>query len=253
MNKKRHIYFIIGIILCIHSSIVFIVEGSVNFGSVLPFIGGLFLICIYILNKKEIFISNNLFNFGKKIIKIFFIMWLISFLIITSFIIKEANDDEIKEIDFIIILGGGIKKNEPSKTLKKRLELGEHYSKKFPKSNIYVSGGKGIGEDITEAEAMKKYLTDNGVNRKRIFEEGRATSTFENLKFTKELLKEDRKDYKKVLIITSDFHMLRSKFIARRIGFKAYGKCSNVPFYLYPNMFLREYLALIKTYIFDRV
>ena len=53
------------------------------------------------------------------------------------------------------------------------------------------------------------------------------------------------------MIITNDFHMLRSKMIAKKVGFKAYGISCNTPNIVKINCYLREYFAFIKTLAVD--
>ncbi len=88
---------------------------------------------------------------------------------------------------------------------------------------MVVSGGKGSGEKITEAKAMKDYLIKNGIDKNRIIEEDKSTNTYENFKYSK-LKIEERSQRKlsdlKVKIVTTDFHVLRSKILAYRNGYK---------------------------------
>ena len=95
----------------------------------------------------------------------------------------------------------------------------------------------------------------NGIEAKKIIKEESSTSTKENLIFTKEVLKHEI-DTKKptVLIVTSEYHMFRAKFLARRNGFIPYGKCAPTPAYpryLKPLYYFREYFAVIKSFLFD--
>ena len=50
---------------------------------------------------------------------------------------------------------------------------------------MVVSGGKGSGEKITEAKAMKDYLIKNGIDKNRIIEEDKSTNTYENFKYSR--------------------------------------------------------------------
>ena len=47
-----------------------------------------------------------------------------------------------------------------------------------------LSGGKGDGENISEAEAMYRYLTGHGIDGDRLIREEESTSTKENLEFS---------------------------------------------------------------------
>lgn len=72
-----------------------------------------------------------------------------------------------------------------SLTLKLRLDAALEYLEHSPNTAVIVSGGKGDGENISEAEAMKRYLVSHGVDEGRIITEDKSTSTWENFKFSK--------------------------------------------------------------------
>ncbi|MFQ8823540.1 MAG: YdcF family protein [[Ruminococcus] lactaris] len=50
-----------------------------------------------------------------------------------------------------------------SNSLKKRLDKALEYAENNPNTVLVLSGGKGEGEDISEAEAMYDYLQYNGI------------------------------------------------------------------------------------------
>lgn len=56
-----------------------------------------------------------------------------------------------------------------------------HKSKTSPK--LVPSGGKGMDEKVSEAEAIKNYLIAQGIPEKDIIIENRSTTTYENLLF----------------------------------------------------------------------
>ena len=53
---------------------------------------------------------------------------------------------------------------------------------------IIVSGGRGRGEDITEASAMKDYLVSKGINKDMIIMEDKSKTTKENFDFSKKII-----------------------------------------------------------------
>jgi uncharacterized SAM-binding protein YcdF (DUF218 family) len=88
---------------------------------------------------------------------------------------------------------------------------------------------------------------------KWIIKEEKSTNTLENMKFTTEILKGlDKRENIEVTIVTNNFHMFRAKFLAQRQGLKAYGYPSQLHPMLVPTYFVREYLAVINSFIFDR-
>ncbi|MNH80870.1 hypothetical protein D3C81_1149610 [compost metagenome] len=173
---------------------------------------------------------------------------LISFVIVESFVLSGFSTDDraITNADYVVILGSGLKGTQLSLTLKQRLDASLPYVNQHPEIPIIVSGGQGPGEDITEAAAMKKYLISRGIAEGRIKLENKSTSTKENLIFSKALMQGSGGSRPRIMIVTSDYHMFRAKYIARTLGYEAYGISGESPLYLKPINMIREYLAVIK-------
>lgn len=256
MRKKTLIKFLVGLIF-----ILFGIK-SLQYFSTISKIGvtfskffcllGLFMIISGIV---IIFIQNKYFIKLRGLLKalvIIFIVFIISFAIVEGIIINNGRKAESAKADYIVVLGAAVKGKTPSLILSQRLEKSLEYINQNPEAKIVVSGGKGPGEDITEAEAMKRYLVSNGVPESRVIKEQKSTNTFENVKNTKSIIEElqESKDIK-IEIVTSDFHMFRAKMLARREGFTAYGYPSKTPSWLAPLYYIREYFAVIKSLICD--
>ncbi|MDK2919745.1 MAG: hypothetical protein PWQ37_2478 [Candidatus Petromonas sp.] len=196
-------------------------------------------------------------NIISKIIFTIFIILLLSFVIIEALIIKEANIKSKEssypdDIDYMVVLGARLYGRAPSPALYERLEKAYEYAKDKKDLKIVVTGGQGENEDIPEAKAMKIFLVEKGIDKERIILEDKSTSTYENLKFARDILKKiDPKDTYSILIVTSDFHLLRAKLLAKRLGFKAYGLPAETPESIKTYIYLREYFAVIKSLIFD--
>lgn len=176
------------------------------------------------------------------------VLLLVSFVIVESFVLSgfRTDDRAVTNADYVVILGTGLKGSQLSLTLKQRLDASLPYVNQHPKIPIIVSGGQGPGEDITEAAAMKKYLISRGIAEGRIKLENKSTSTKENLIFSKTLMQVSKSSGPKIMIVTSDYHMFRAKYIARTLGYEAYGISGESPLHLKPINMIREYLAVIK-------
>ncbi|MGH2189631.1 YdcF family protein, partial [Enterococcus faecium] len=68
-----------------------------------------------------------------------------------------------KAVDYIIVLGSGIRSEEVPPLLKSRLDKGIEYYEKNPTAKFVVSGGQGPDEPVAEAFAMKKYLLSQNI------------------------------------------------------------------------------------------
>lgn len=253
-NTTRIIYLILAIlgILGVLDSVILSVYTNINVGTLLPgVVGSLFIIYVYIKQWVRIgqpIISNPL---ARKFIYSVLLLSLLSFTLIESMLILNSSSQEEIGTDYMIILGAGVNGDVVSLTLQERLLKGIEYLNKHPDAKVIVSGGQGFGENISEAEAMEKYLISRGINAKRIIKEDKSTSTNENFRFSKEILLNAKEGGTELMVITSDFHMLRSKMLARRVGFVPYGITCSTPVSVRLNCYVREYFAFIKSYFLD--
>lgn len=252
-EKIEKLIFYTGIVFILDFVFLITIRGGLNFGTLFPLVLGLMLISFSYIRK---YLLYNLRKKDFKLIKntsiILVSLWLVTFVIIQSFIVFNLHSDENKNINVVVVLGAGLKGDKLSLILKNRMDKCLKYMNKYPESIAVVSGGQGEGETITEAEAMKNFLLVNGINEKRILKEEKSTSTFENLKFSKKILENNKIYTKEIMIITSDFHLFRAKAIGKSIGIKTFGIPAKTPWYLIFNCYIREYFAIIKSLILNK-
>lgn len=157
------------------------------------------------------------------------------------------TQDETPE--FVVVLGAQVQGGGPSLTLKKRLDKTLEFMQEHPDRTVIVSGGQGPDEAHTEASVMARYLIEHGADASRIIEEDKASNTRENLLFSANLAEAAGLDTSRVLIVTSDFHMCRAKYIARTLSMEPYGQASDTwPWILKVNYTLREVFAFAKAF-----
>lgn len=127
-----------------------------------------------------------------------------------------------RECDYIIVLGAKVNGTRLTSVLKKRLDKAVRYLNQYPKCQVIVSGGQGIGEQVTEAFAMAEYLQDCGIDAQRIEQEAASTTTRENLAYSKAIIKNASEGVSAPVIgiVTNNFHMFRSIKIAQQIGIR---------------------------------
>lgn len=164
--------------------------------------------------------------------------------------IRNYSDTEVpKHADYIIILGARVKGEIPSLSLQYRIDTAANYLKGNKETMAIASGGQGPGEDITEAEAIKRGLIAHGIASDRILLEDKSTDTVENIRYSKELIPNHLKTG---LIVTNDFHLYRAKSIAKDHGLNLQGIPAETPTIAIPKSYIREYLAITKYYL-DRL
>lgn len=191
-------------------------------------------------------------NYGKVVVALF-IIFLLQFVVLEGLIFFNGwSDDEVRT-DYLFILGAGVNGEEISLSLKSRLDAGLRYLLKYPDTKAVLTGGQGRGEDITEAEAMRRYLVANGIDESRIIIEPSSTNTMENFKLSTELIRQKTgKPVSEITFVTNDFHVMRAKMLARRNGLIAHAVSCKTPRQVVLQMYLREYFALIKSFLIDR-
>lgn len=165
-------------------------------------------------------------------------------------IISFALYEKPKKSDVIIVLGCAVYGKTPSPFFKERLDEALRLYKEGYGKYIIVSGGKGPGENISEAEAGKEYLLKNGIPQKIILTDDKSFSTYENLLFSKEIM--DKNSLKTAIIISNKFHLKRASVIAKRIDINASFSGVFIKRYMLSDEaygFLREIPALLYTYL----
>ncbi len=162
------------------------------------------------------------------------------------------SDNATFDEDAAIVLGAGIRGERVTRLLAYRLDRAASYAEQNPAAVIVVSGGQGAGESITEALAMERYLLAKGIAAERIIKEEKATSTYENLSFSKELLDKRFTGPYRVTVITNDFHIYRASLLAGKQGLDATHAHAPIIWHSIPVNYTREFLAVLKTWIVGR-
>ena len=110
---------------------------------------------------------------------------------------------------------------------------------------LVPSGGKGEDEPEAEADAMARYLREQGIPEKDILIENRSKTTLENLSFSKQLIDQSGSD-RKAVFCTSSYHVYRGGILASERGWDIDGMGSRTKWYFWPNAFLREFAGLLS-------
>ncbi|AEB75435.1 hypothetical protein ADU80_06090 [Clostridium botulinum] len=248
---KGKLGYLLGIISILYYIGLGRFSGIIGFHMIWLFLG--VFVIVFQRFKERILKFYKKINIKFRTVIIFFIViGLSSFILIEGLIIHSAISKTTDEKKYMIVLGAAVHGDYMSLILKKRMDTTLEYLKKYPNTKIIVSGGKGPGELITEAEAMKRYLIQNGINHDQIIKEEKSRNTAENFKYSLEILKQrEKKDNPSVCVVTTDFHMFRAKFLAKRAGINVHAVPSKGYLSSAPNYYIREYFAVIHSFICD--
>lgn len=152
--------------------------------------------------------------------------------------------------DYMIVLGARVKGETPSLSLRYRIDRAAQYLEDNPQTIAIVSGGKGKGENLSEAEVMKRELIAYGISENRILMEAKSTSTEENIAFSKKLIPAEAK---RGLLVTNDYHIYRAVSVARKAELSVQGLAADTPKRVLIKSYTREYMALTVYFIKGRM
>ena len=163
----------------------------------------------------------------------------------------EEEDSENTEQEHLysvlIVLGAHVNKQQPCDTLKRRLEKAVNLLFEDPELKVIVSGGRGKGEEISEAEAMKRYLKSYGIDEKRIILEDQSHSTRENLENCLEYIEDPGET---IGIVTNNFHIYRAVKQAKICGYEnPKPVLVSSDYILFLNYVVREFFSVINMYL----
>ena len=188
----------------------------------------------------------------KRFIDVFlnaFLSYFYTLIIATLYCnIKAASHIPSYDKDFVIILGSKIREDGTLTPLlkarvDKAIDFGKNQLDKSKKKIKYIpSGGQGSDEVIAEAHAIRNYLIEQGIDKKDIIIEDQSTSTIENMKFSKNIIDQKKKDAK-ICFSTTNYHVFRSGVIANQQGIEIEGMGSTTKWYFYTNALIREFIA----------
>lgn len=138
--------------------------------------------------------------------------------------------------------------DKPSPMLEGRLEAALDYLRSYPTAICVVSGGKGENEQYAEADVMKKYLLEAGIDEKRIIAENKSTSTYENLEYSLEIMRGAGIDTSHIVVCSDDFHIYRITLMAEHFGSGCTAVASRRSGFFYPMYTVREWLTVSAWY-----
>ena len=157
--------------------------------------------------------------FGRVVTRAFTVILVIGLLVVgvTEAIIIHASFGSPKEqVEYMVVLGAKVNPDGPSVSLWDRICGAYEYMEAHPEVIAVLSGGQGSDEPITEAECMYRELVNLGIDPKRLWKEENATSTWENLHFTLDLIEEKTGSRPhKLGVLSSEYHLFRASLFAK--------------------------------------
>lgn len=164
------------------------------------------------------------------------------FTVAETAVVRAMHTDKDSGAQYCVVLGAAVNGETPTLSLTERMTAAREYLEAQPGAKAILSGGKGPGEHISEAECMRRWLVEKGIFKDRLILEDQSHTTEQNIRNSLQKIRTDGGDPAgKVAIITSEYHLCRAKFIAERAGAEPVGVAARTSWpVLRLNYFIRE-------------
>lgn len=212
-----------------------------------------------------------------------------AFLTVEAMVFAAGRKAPAGDAEYVIVLGAQVRGEVPTFVLDARIKAAAEYLKEHPEAVAVASGGQGSGENISEAEAIKRGLLRLGIAEERILLEDCSTSTAENLRFSAEVIQRyeqaGRVSFasagggtggacggenaalktqegnaagreavrfisKNVVLVTNDFHVFRATRLAENLGYTKVSGLGAADFFAVTvQYYVREFFAIAKEMI----
>lgn len=141
-----------------------------------------------------------------------------------AIIIRSSAGAPGENVDYMVVLGAKVRPDGPSVSLQDRIDAAYEYLTAHPDVVAVVSGGQGNDEHMTEAQCMYEELTAMGIEPERVWMEDQASSTWENMHFSLNLIEERTGSRpEKLGVLSSEYHLFRASLFARRCNVEFVG------------------------------
>jgi len=191
-----------------------------------------------------------------KVLLVLVILGAVCFAALEAVIWTHARDKVVGDPKIMVIPGCQVRSDGPSILLKDRLDTALGYLEDHPDMTVVVAGAQGKNEPTTEASAMADYLRANGFEG-TILQEENSYNTWQNVNYSLDLLEKEGYDTTNdIMWVSNGFHLSRIQMLWGRVtGTTANVSTLSAPVSHQPSaiqMFFREPLALVKSFVFDR-
>ena len=118
------------------------------------------------------------------------------------------------EADAIIVLGAAQYQGRPSPVLQARLDHAIELYRRRLARHIIFTGGRGVGDTISEAEVARRYAIRNEVPPEAIMTERDGVTSAQSVRAAAALM--SSAGLESALLVSDSYHMMRLELLARR-------------------------------------
>ena len=149
------------------------------------------------------------------------VIWLYQVTNLTLSIRDQAQRDEARPADIIVVLGAAEYNGKPSPVFKSRLDHAYDLYQRQLAPLVLTTGGSGGERVHTEAEVGRQYLADRGIPVEKIYIEREGSTTAQSTAASAEILK--RMGSKTCILVSDGYHLFRAKRMMASYGLDCAG------------------------------
>lgn len=151
---------------------------------------------------KRIILGSMIMTFG---------LVLAIFITSVTFVITSFSGNADLPADCAVVFGSAVHRGrEAGPGISRRVQTAVHLNQKGSVERLFLTGGFGEGNALSEARVMRNVVLKMGVDPEIITLEEGASSTWENIEFIKPLIT----DCDDVVGISDRYHLARIKMLA---------------------------------------
>lgn len=143
----------------------------------------------------------------------------LALLVIAADVVRFGTEQSLASADAALVLGAAVIGDRPSPVLAERLRHAGELYREGRVSRIVLTGGRSPEDDLTEAEAGRRWLLTQNIPDADIILEDRSRTTVQNFLFSTPILA--GRGITTVLVVSDPLHMRRAMEIAERVGLVA--------------------------------
>jgi len=148
-------------------------------------------------------------------------IWVYQVAQITIAVRNQAQLDEARPSDVIVVLGAAEYKGKPSPVFRSRLDHAYDLFQRKLAPRVLTTGGSG-GELVhTEAEVGRQYLAGRGIPVEMIYIEPEGATTAQSTAASAEIIK--RMGWNTCILVSDGYHLFRAKRMMSSYGLDCVG------------------------------
>ena len=133
---------------------------------------------------------------------------------------REANRDEARPVDAIVVFGAAEYVGHPSPTFRARLDHAYQLFERGLAPLIITTGGSGKDPKFSEGQVGRDYLSKLGVPDVNLIAETQAGDTEQSARRVAVIL--EANELKSALLVSDAYHLYRAKRMMEREGITVY-------------------------------